>query len=94
MNDQPACSYSAACVQWLELLSQFQAIDVELHEACAVDQLQSVTKQFQEIIDSITDDPRALSLLGKKRGQKGFREIQGESLRNNLDSVYKSMVSE
>ena len=65
-----------------------------MHEACAVDQLQIVTKQFQEIINSITDDPRALSLLGKKRGQKGFREIQGDSLRTSLDSVYKSLVSE
>lgn len=78
----------------MELLNQFQSIDVELHEACAVDQLQIVTKQFQEIMNSITDDPRALSLLGKKRGQKGFREIQGDSLRTSLDSVYRSLVSE
>ena len=75
------------------MLTQFQAIGLELHEACAVDQLQIVTKQFQEIINSITDDPRALSLLAKKRGQKGFREIQGDSLRTSLDSIYKSLVS-
>ena len=77
----------------MELLDQFRLINDSLHQSCGVDQLQLATERVQEVFDSITDDPRAMSLLAKKRGQKGFRELQGEALRVSLDSTYKLMVS-
>ena len=74
-------------------MDQFRLINDSLHQSCGVDQLQLATERLQEVFDSITDDPRAMSLLAKKRGQKGFREMQGEALRFSLDSTYKLMVS-
>ena len=44
-------------------------------------------------MSSIHDDPFVLSLLEKRRGQKGFRDLQGDSLRNGFDIIFKLLVS-
>lgn len=56
--------------------------------------LQKASAKFQEIAVSIRDDPRLLSLVEKRRGQKGLRELQGEVLRLTCDSILTTMVSE
>ena len=39
------------------------------------------------------DDARLLSLLEKRRGRKGFRELQGETLRLSLSDISATLVS-
>ena len=50
------------------------------------------SESLQEIMRSIREDPRVLSLLSKKRGQTGVRDLQGESLRANLDALHGMLV--
>lgn len=56
-------------------------------------ELQRASARFQEIAVSIRDDPRLLSLVEKRRGQKGLRELQGEVLRLACNSILTIMVS-
>ena len=78
--------------QWKQLLSLFSSIDPKQLQAYGQSDLQQATIKFQEVVKSIQDDPRLLSLLGKRRGQKGFRELQGDSLRQCFDKIQTSMV--
>ena len=41
---------------------------------------------------SVSRDPKVLSVLSKKRGEKGCRELQGENLRSMLFSLLKEEV--
>ena len=41
---------------------------------------------------SVSQDSKVLSVLAKKRGQKGYRELQGETLRSMLFSLLKEEV--
>ena len=50
------------------------------------------SESLQEVMRSIRDDPRVLSLLSKKRGQTGVRDLQGESLRASLNAAHGLLV--
>ena len=63
------------------------------HKENIMEDLQRASSKLQEITMSIHDDPRLLSLVDKRRGQKGFRELQGESLRLACNSIFAIMVS-
>jgi hypothetical protein len=41
---------------------------------------------------SVGQDSKVLSVLAKKRGEKGYRELQGEALRSMLFSLLKEEV--
>ena len=41
---------------------------------------------------SVSRDSKVLSVLAKKRGEKGYRELQGEALRSMLFSLLKEEV--
>lgn len=79
-------------IQWQQLLSLFSHMDVPSREREGLKDLQHATTKFQEITLSIRDDPRLLSLLGKRRGQKGFRELQGDQLRRCIQEVDSALV--
>lgn len=68
-------------------------MDTTIHETEGLKELQKATVKFQEIALSIRDDPRLLSLLFKRRGQKGFRELQGDQLRHCIEEVESILVS-
>ena len=55
--------------------------------------LQRASIKLQDITKSIRIDPRLLSLMDKRRGQKGFRELQGEALRNTCNRILETLVS-
>ncbi len=57
-----------------------------------LDELQSCSVKFQEIMNSIHDDPFVFSLLERRRGQKGFRDLQGDSLQQGLENVFNLLV--
>ena len=57
-----------------------------------VSELQEATAKYQEVVKSVQDDPRLLSLLGKRRGQKGFRELQGDALRQCCSKIQTYLV--
>ena len=78
--------------QWRQLLSLFTSIDPQQRPSYGLSDLQQATAKFQDVVQSIRDDPRLLSLLGKRRGQKGFRELQGDSLRQCFDKIQTNMV--
>lgn len=79
-------------IQWKQLLSLFSSVDPRELQSYGLSDLQQVTSKFQEVVKSIQDDPRLLSLLGKRRGQKGFRELQGDTLRQCFDKIQTNMV--
>ncbi len=81
-----------SCLQWRQLLSLFSSIDPGQLQGYGVTELQESTGRYQEVVKSIQDDPRLLSLLGKRRGQKGFREIQGDTLRQCCNKIQAGMV--
>ena len=41
---------------------------------------------------SVSRDSKVLSVLAKRRGEKGYRELQGEALRSMLFSLLKEEV--
>ena len=79
-------------LQWRQLLSLFSSIDPSQLQAYGVTELQETTAKYQEMVKSIQDDPRLLSLLRKRRGQKGFRELQGDALRQCCNKIQAYMV--
>ena len=81
-------------LQWEHLLSLFKLVPLPLREGIGLVELQKAGAKFQEIAVSIRDDPRLLSLVEKRRGQKGLRELQGETLRNACNSILDIMVSD
>ncbi len=65
-----------------------------LQKAVGLIEMQKASSKFQEITESIRVDPRLLSLLEKRRGQKGFREMQGEALRKLCGTILAILVSQ
>lgn len=43
-------------------------------------------------MQSVIKDSKVLSILAKKRGEKNYRELQGEALRSMLFSLLKHQV--
>lgn len=74
-------------MQWDQLSCLFDSIEKDLRDDLGLANLQTMTTKFQEIARSIRDDPRLLSLLYKRQGQKGFRDLQGEALRLACKSI-------
>ena len=79
-------------LQWRQLLSLYSSIDSSQLMAYGIAELREATGKYQEVVKSIQDDPRLLSLLGKRRGQKGFRELQGDALRHSCSKIQAHMV--
>lgn len=77
----------------MSLLQLFSTLPADVMQFWGLDQLQQVTQKLQEVVQGIHGDPRCLSLLEKRRGQKGSRELQGELLRHELESAVTSLVS-
>ena len=46
----------------------------------------------QDIMKAVANDPKVLSILSKRKGQKGWRELQGDVLRDNLMQLIKHQV--
>lgn len=61
--------------------------------SCGVSQFLEATTTFQEVVEGIVGDPQPLSLLQKRRGEKGSRELQGDLLRQALEEVIALLVS-
>eukprot|EP00731_Ephydatia_muelleri_P030623 Em0022g137a len=79
--------------KWLDLLALFSSLEESLRPSYGLETLQVASESLQEVMGSIREDPRVLSLLSKKRGQTGVRDLQGESLRANLDAVHGMLSS-
>lgn len=84
--------HTGSCLQWWELLSLFSQMEQEQQIQSGLKELQQAGSKYQEIVVSIRDDPRLLSLLSKRRGQKGFRDLQGEQLRQRAHEVDSVLV--
>ncbi len=68
-------------------------MDEDQYSSSGLTELQQGSSKCQEIVQSIRDDPRLLSLMGKRRGQKGFRDLQGEHLRQRIHEMELVLVS-
>ena len=79
--------------QWQNLLHLFSSVVEAATRHPGLETFQQATGRFQEVTQSIHGDPRLLSLLGKRRGQKGLREMQGEQLRKSLRTILSMLVS-
>ena len=80
--------------QWMSLLEVFATLSSDVMASCGLSQLQEATASYQEVVDGINGDPRPLSLLQKRRGEKGSRELQGELLRQVLNDTMDILVSD
>ena len=78
--------------QWQYLLTLMKFVEGPLQKALGLIEMQKVSAKFQEITQSIRADPRLLSLMEKRRGQKGFREMQGEALRQTCATILALLV--
>ena len=90
----PSISYSLSISvpQWQDLLDLFLPMTDDSRSQSGLEDLQEATAQFQDVTQSIHGDPRIFSLLGKSRGQKGHRELQGHFLRQTLNRILEKMV--
>nr|XP_018667303.2 dynein heavy chain domain-containing protein 1-like [Ciona intestinalis] len=50
----------------------------------------SIDEQYREFIKAMVQDPKVLSVLSRRHGQHGWREMQGEHLRKHLSSCNNS----
>ena len=74
------------------MLKLFAELSHEERISAGLDQLQSCSVAFQEIMNSIHEDPFVFSLLEGRRGQKGFRDLQGDSLQQGLETILEILV--
>ena len=58
----------------------------------ALEELQQSSALFGGIMQDIREDPCVLSLLERRKGQRGFRDLQGDSLRNTLEKILSKLV--
>lgn len=77
----------------MNLLEVFSTLKDDVKVSCGVSQFLEATTTFQEVVEGIVGDPRPLSLLQKRRGEKGSRELQGDLLRQALEEVIALLVS-
>lgn len=73
-------------------MSLFSQMDHSQRTSSGLTELQQGNSRYQEIMLSIKDDSRLLSLLGKRRGKKGFRDLQGEQLRQRIQEAGSMLV--
>ncbi|XP_077979356.1 dynein heavy chain domain-containing protein 1-like [Glandiceps talaboti] len=52
---------------------------------------EDVDLKFQEVMKSVVGDPRVLSILNKRKGQKGWREMQGDVLKKVYQTLIRKM---
>ena len=80
-------------LQWDQLLCLFDAIEEDSRDDLGLASLQEATTKFQEVVRSIREEPQVFFLVVKKKGRKGFRELQGETLRRACKSILNTIVS-
>ena len=80
------------CIQWQDLLEVFLYMKPPSRKLSGLQKLQSASKHFKEVMDSVHGDPHVFSLLSKGRGRKGVRDLQGPELRNKLTTILQHMV--
>lgn len=80
-------------LQWYSLVGYFDTLPVDDLKLQLLTQLQVATKSLQEVMKGIQDDPSSLSLLEKRKWQKGFRDLQGDKLSTVLKDVIQILVS-
>ncbi|XP_019630284.1 PREDICTED: dynein heavy chain domain-containing protein 1-like [Branchiostoma belcheri] len=70
--------------KWLFLSKSFADIDLVLQLPDEAAMFSEVDKKYKAFMQDVVEDPKMLSVLSKRRGQKGWRELQGEALRQLL----------
>ncbi|XP_066302844.1 dynein heavy chain domain-containing protein 1-like [Branchiostoma lanceolatum] len=70
--------------KWLFLSKSFADIDLVLQLPDEAAMFSEVDNKYKAFMQDVVEDPKMLSVLSKRRGQKGWRELQGESLRQLL----------
>ncbi|PIK44244.1 putative dynein heavy chain domain-containing protein 1 [Apostichopus japonicus] len=75
--------------KWLYLYKIFSDVEQAVYDADLTVKYDIVNRKFQEIMKAIAADPKVLSILSKRKGQKGWRELQGENLKQILLSMIK-----
>ncbi|XP_035689698.1 dynein heavy chain 7, axonemal-like [Branchiostoma floridae] len=70
--------------KWLFLSKSFADINLVLQLPDEAAMFSEVDKKYKSFMQDVVEDPKMLSVLSKRRGQKGWRELQGEALRQLL----------
>ncbi|XP_071803571.1 dynein heavy chain domain-containing protein 1-like isoform X3 [Asterias amurensis] len=79
--------WTACQTKWLYLGRVFG--DQELREEFQdlASKFDDADLKYQDIMKAVVTDPKVMSVLEKRKGQKGYREIQGDVLRELLASL-------
>ncbi|XP_041479286.1 dynein heavy chain domain-containing protein 1-like isoform X6 [Lytechinus variegatus] len=75
--------------KWLYLSQVFSDEIVGENQPYLANQFEGVDEKYQEFITAVVDDPKVLSILNRRKGTKGFRELQGDNLTILLNSLIK-----
>ncbi len=78
--------------QWLYLLKLFEEPEIYRRMEKQADMFDVIHKQYCEFMMLVLSDPMVTSLLNRPRGEKGFRILQGDRLRDILINMIQTEV--
>ncbi|EDO49394.1 predicted protein, partial [Nematostella vectensis] len=78
--------------KWLYLSNVFSEPKIHQQLSQYLDKLSLIDSRYKELMQIVLKDTKVLSVLSMKRGEKGWRELQGEPLRNLLLELIQSEV--
>ncbi|XP_064648692.1 dynein axonemal heavy chain 6-like isoform X2 [Lineus longissimus] len=73
--------------KWLYLLKVFEDADVFEMFGKHSKKFKAVNKKFKDFMSAVADDPRVLSVVTKRRGEKGFKLLSGDVLKNMFSDL-------
>ncbi|XP_048580282.1 dynein heavy chain domain-containing protein 1 isoform X3 [Nematostella vectensis] len=76
--------------KWLYLSNVFSEPKIHQQLSQYLDKLSLIDSRYKELMQIVLKDTKVLSVLSMKRGEKGWRELQGEPLRNLLLELIQS----
>ncbi|XP_013418883.1 dynein heavy chain domain-containing protein 1-like [Lingula anatina] len=77
--------------KWLYLLKVFEDPDIYRKLGSQSLKFESINAKYKEFIKSVVNDPKVTSIFSKQRGEPGYRRLQGEAIRELLQSLLEGM---
>ncbi|XP_070566099.1 dynein heavy chain domain-containing protein 1-like isoform X2 [Ptychodera flava] len=77
--------------KWQYLSKVFSDPEMVQEMAEQAIKFEDVDLKFQEVMKSVVGDPKVMSILSKRKGQKGWRELQGENLKKVFQTLIRKM---
>jgi hypothetical protein len=79
-------------LQWLYLLKIFEQPELYRCLNQQAYKFESVHTKFKDWMRVVSNDSKILSVVNRRRGEKGYRLLQGDNLRSLLLSLIRQQV--